>query len=57
MNGYAKWIKMVDLWVQQLAGLSLFDLPDCCYADWYEDGIKAKAAAKKAIKLAGAEGF
>lgn len=31
-------------------GMSLDDLEDCCYMDWYEDGVSPNAAVKRAIK-------
>ena len=46
------WMAKVDLLVAATCGLSTSDLPDCCYSDWFEDGMSPRAAAKKAIKLA-----
>jgi hypothetical protein len=31
---------------------STADLPDCCYYEWYEDGVTPKVAAKRALKNA-----
>ena len=44
------WLQLVDLAVQRLAGCSVYDLPDCAYADWYEDGLGPVAAARRAIR-------
>jgi hypothetical protein len=52
---FEEWMKQVDAHCQSLCGLSVHDLPDVCFADWYEDGVSAKAAAKKAIKHAKSE--
>lgn len=49
---FEKWMKTVDMLVRSLAGFSVHDLPDCCFADWYEDGVKPLTAAKRAIKAA-----
>lgn len=46
------WMKAVDSWAQAISGLSIYDLPDCCFADWYEDGMRAQTAARKAIRMA-----
>jgi hypothetical protein len=37
-------------------GVSLDDMPDCCYADWYEDGVTPKGAVSRAIRAAKGEG-
>ena len=47
---FDEWLKEVDKWCNALCGCSYRDLPDCCYADWYEDGVSAKSAAKRAIR-------
>jgi hypothetical protein len=48
--GFDSWMRQVDAWCQRLCGLSIHDLADCCFADWYEDGASPKAAAKRAIR-------
>jgi hypothetical protein len=53
MNGFGSWMVKVNAFVEKLIGLSVDDLPDANFADWYEDGVKPLAAAKRAIKLAG----
>lgn len=50
--GYAQWMQAVDQAVWALAGVSVYDLPDCLYRDWYEARVKPKTAAKRAIKQA-----
>ena len=50
---FESWMKNVDQIITATIGLSALDLPDVCYADWFENGMSAKAAARKAIKNAG----
>lgn len=52
MVTFEDWKKAVDQAVEVRIGLSSDDLPDCCYADWYEDGISPKTAAARAIRSA-----
>lgn len=47
------WLQAIDAILLDRIGLTHMDLPDCCYADWYEDGVTPKGAASKAIKNAG----
>lgn len=44
------WLKRVDMAICGKLGIGLADLPDCCYADWYEDGITPSQAARLAVK-------
>jgi hypothetical protein len=53
---FEEWKQQVNRWVWQYAGLSLNDLPDCCYADWYDAGTATMLAARRAIREAKAEG-
>ncbi len=46
------WMKKVDAEVSRKVGLSVHDLPDCCFSDWHEDGVTPKSAASRAIKYA-----
>lgn len=46
------WMKLVDSLIQRKCGMSAYDLPDCAYHDWYDDGKSAASAAAKAVKLA-----
>lgn len=54
---FEQWMKSVDAWCIAKCGMSVHDLPDCCYADWHADGMTAKQAATKAIKAAKSEGY
>jgi len=49
---FEKWMRDVDLEVQKMIGLSVHDLPDVPFRDWYANRMNAKAAARKAIKMA-----
>lgn len=49
---FQTWLKYVDDACQAYCGLGYEDLPDCCYADWYENGVSPQAAAKRAIRAA-----
>lgn len=46
------WMKRVDAHIAKRFGLTSADLPDCCYRDWYCDGMGPVSAAKKAIRAA-----
>jgi len=55
-NGsFAAWKMAVNAEIGRRAGLSADDLPDCCYRDWYEDGVSPKSAAGRALREAGAD--
>ena len=54
---FQAWMKQVDRIVSERTGLSVHDLEDCCYRDWYDDKVSAKSAASRAIKNAGGEGL
>jgi hypothetical protein len=51
-QSFEDWMKKVDCHIEYAIGLSTSDLPDCCYRDWYDNGMSAKAAAAKAIRYA-----
>lgn len=51
-DGFATWMQAVDNEVWALVGVSVHDLPDCLYRDWYDDSTNPKIAAKRAIKQA-----
>jgi hypothetical protein len=54
---FDEWKKAVNKWLFLFTGLTLDDLPDVCYADWYDHGTSAVAAAKRALRYAQAEGY
>lgn len=49
-NSFKAWMRAVDRAVQAKVGLSLSDLSDQPYADWYADGVSPKQAAGRAIR-------
>jgi hypothetical protein len=49
---FEQWKKQVDKNISAICGLTSDDLEDCCYMQWYTDGVKPLAAAKRAIKSA-----
>lgn len=49
---FEEWLRAVDAAISAKCGLTHDDLPDCCYRDWYDDGVSAKSAAARAIKAA-----
>ncbi len=49
---FTEWMECVDSVVGKLCGLSVYDLPDCLFADWFDQGMKPTAAARRAINAA-----
>jgi len=50
-RSFEEWMAAVDALISYaLAGLNSSDLPDCCYLDWYDDGVTPKGAAKRALR-------
>ena len=49
---FADWMAKVDAIVYRKQGCSVHDLPDCCFADWYDDDMSPARAAAKAIRSA-----
>ena len=47
---YETWMKLVDDFVWARVGCSVHDLADCCFWDWWNDGVTARGAAARAIK-------
>ena len=45
---YEKWYAETNAACERMFGLSLPDLPDCRYRDWYDDGVEPEVAAKDA---------
>ena len=51
-KSFENWLARIDAIVSEKCGLSVHDLPDCPFRDWYDDGVSAASAAKRAIRLA-----
>jgi hypothetical protein len=49
---FDQWMREVNHSIALRTGMTSDDLPDCCYRDWYDDGLEAKRAASQAIKAA-----
>ena len=47
---FEQWLAKVDQWLEAHVFVSSADLPDCCYADWFADGISPARAARMALK-------
>ena len=49
---FESWQARVDRYVGRVLGLSIHDLPDQPYYDWYESGTSEKEAAREVIDAA-----
>ncbi len=49
---FKEWMAEVDEQVQVLACVSVYDLPDCLFRDWYDDELTPRQAARRAIRNA-----
>lgn len=49
---FEQWMERVDASSFYYAGLSVYDLPDCNFRDWYEDEVSPGRAARMARKAA-----
>jgi hypothetical protein len=49
-SNYDLWLESVDYCVQDTAGVSVFDLTDQPFRDWFEDGIHPQEAADLALE-------
>ncbi|HUS47381.1 MAG TPA: hypothetical protein VM098_04645 [Phycisphaerae bacterium] len=54
-TSYEAWRAAADQRMQAKHGIALDDLPDCCYRDWYNDGVSVASAVKKAVSNAGGD--
>ena len=50
-RSFEGWMRAVDKLVGY-RGLSVYDLPDCCYRDWYDNRLRPIRAANRALKNA-----
>ena len=51
-QSFEVWMKEADRLCGASTGMSLYDLPDCCYRDWYDDGMTPKQAVRMALRSA-----
>ena len=50
---FAAWMNAVDSIISaRFMGLTTADLPDCCYGDWYDEGLSPRSAAARAVRMA-----
>ncbi len=52
---FEEWMRQVDAYCWRGMGLSVYDLPDCLFRDWYDQRVRPIWAAIRAGKRAGAE--
>lgn len=49
---YDAWFKKACMCAAMLYNISLYDINDYPYHDWYNDGTSPKGAAMRAVKMA-----
>mgnify|MGYP001576480945 CR=1 FL=1 len=49
---FEKWMERVDGLVMRHAGVSVYDLPDCSFHDWYDQRLRPIRAANKTLTMA-----
>jgi hypothetical protein len=54
-KSFDEWMQDVDDAVQAKVGLSIHDLEDQPFTDWYEDGVTAASAARRALQYSGGD--
>jgi uncharacterized protein DUF5419 len=54
---FEDWMKKVDELVGQRIGLSVHDLVDCPFRDWFDAGVTPQEAAHDAIRYDGGFDF
>lgn len=54
---FERWLARVDILLVRLRGISIHDLEDMPYREWYEARVRPVRAANKALKRAGADRY
>ena len=54
---FSEWYAQANRYIERHIGVSLADLPDCPYRDWYDARVRAIRAANRALRRAGADAF
>ena len=49
-HNFKEWMGIVDRKIQGLTGMSVDDLPDQCYRDWFDSGMTASEAAREIME-------
>lgn len=52
---FEQWMARVDGTLRKLRGLSVYDLPDCNFRDWYDARLRPIRACNRALKSAGSD--
>jgi hypothetical protein len=47
------WMELVDEICQKKYGVSVYDLADCPFRDWYDDDLTPSSAASRARRMHG----
>jgi len=50
---FSQWMEISDGYVWQLAGCSIYDLPDCDFRSMFDDGIEPAEAVNSMLQEAG----
>jgi hypothetical protein len=53
---FDEWMAQVDSRVWGTVGLSVHDLEDCSFRDWFDDGVSVATAAKRVLRQSGWRG-
>ncbi len=43
---FSVWMGLVDMQLESRFGCGSSDLPDCCYRDWFDDGLSPEEAVE-----------
>lgn len=50
VSAFGQWLDKVDELIKKALNVSLHDLPDFNYRDWYDTKVKPATAAKRVVK-------
>lgn len=49
LSSFDEWMKRCDKVLMRTRGMSIHDLPDCTYRDWYDERLKPVFAVNRAL--------
>jgi hypothetical protein len=49
-DDFDAWMRQVDAYLFDELGLTSADLPDMLWADWHEEGLTPRQAARRALR-------
>ena len=52
---FEEWMVEADKTLMRNVGISIYDLPDQTYRDWFDEGMSAGKAAYKALRNSGGD--